>query len=149
MNWPKLYHGEISVVVVGYDFGVTTGISVVADFMPSRQYYTPSLSLHQYHQWIGSSQHCSNVSYNIYSNNIHKTLYLHTSEIATLYMDKGYLNDSIGLYNLRKHRCINTQLLTTPIFINISLLDGCPPGFILTLQDQLYGCYCYPVLAAK
>ena len=145
VNWPKLYRGEtfnISVVVVGYDFGVTTG-TVIANFMPLRG---PSLSPHQYHQWIGSSLHCSNVSYTTYSNNIHETLYLHTSEIATLYMDKGYLNDLISLYHLTKHRCIPSPLFTTPVFLNITLLDGCPPGYILTLQDQLYGCHCCPVL---
>ena len=38
------------------------------------------------------------------------------------------------------------ELLTTPVFINVTLLDGCPPGFTLTLQDKVYGCNCYPVL---
>ena len=118
------------------------------NFIPSRG-HLPSLSPHQYHQWIDSSQHCSNVSYAIYSNNTYEPLYLHTAEIATLYMNKRYLKDSIGLYSRMKHRCIYSQLLTTPVFLNISLLNGCPPGFILTLQDQLYGCYCYPVLQSN
>ena len=37
------------------------------------------------------------------------------------------------------------ELLTTPIFINITLLPGCPPG--LTLNHDETTCSCYPVLA--
>ena len=54
VKWPKLYHGEffnISVVVVGYDYGTTIGI-VITDFMPSRGHHTQSLGPHQDHQWI-------------------------------------------------------------------------------------------------
>ena len=78
VNWPKVYRREfftISVVVVGYDFGVTTG-TVIADFMPSIGHYTQSLDPHQHHQWIGSNQHCSNISYIIHTNNTYETLYL-------------------------------------------------------------------------
>ena len=123
---------NISVVVIGYDFEFTTG-TVIADFLPSKGHYTQS---YQYHQWIGSNQHCSNITYIIYSNNTHETLYLHTSEntIPYYYSDKEYLNESIGTYNSNRYRCVEMQLLTTPVFMNITLLDGCPPGFTLTFK---------------
>ena len=148
VNHYKVYRGEIfniSVVVVGYDFGATIG-TVVADFMPSIGHYTQSLRLSQYHQWIGSSRHCTDVSYTIYSNNTHEKLYLHSSEKAIMYIDKTDMLDAIRIYNYSKHGCISGRLIATPVFINITLLDGCPPGFILTFQRQLYGCHCYSVL---
>ena len=37
------------------------------------------------------------------------------------------------------------DLLTAPIFINITLLPGCPPG--LTINHDETACSCYPVLA--
>ena len=43
--------------------------------------------------------------------------------------------------------CIGPELLTTPIFINITLLPGCPPG--LTLNHDRTICSCYPVLASN
>ena len=52
----------------------------------------------------------------------------------------------INYYSSTKQRCVSMDLFKVPVFINITLLDGCPPGFTLTLQDQLYGCNCYPVL---
>ena len=61
----KVYRGEvfnISVVLVGYDFGVTTG-AVHARFLPSRGFSLPSINSNQYHQLIDTSTHCSNHDY--------------------------------------------------------------------------------------
>ncbi len=82
-NMHKVYHGEvfnISVVLVGYDFGVTTG-AIRAGFLPSRGYSLPSINSNQYHQLIDTSTHCSNITYNVYSKNAHEILYLYTSEV--------------------------------------------------------------------
>ena len=159
VNRGKVYRGElfnISVVVVGYDFGVTIG-TVNADFVPSHDqgHSKPSLHPSQYRQLIGSSEHvqCSNVSYNVYSlNNIQemlqKTLCLHTSNIDVAYfLSKQTIERMINIYEYFKHTCTDITLLTTPVLINITLLSGCPPGFTLTQKDdRLYGCDCFPVL---
>ena len=56
------------------------------------------------------------------------------------------INDEISLYFWHNQSgCIQSELLTTPIFINITLLPGCPPG--LTLNHDETTCSCYPVLA--
>ena len=48
-------------------------------------------------------------------------------------------------YSYNQSGCITSDLLTTPIFINITLLPGCLPG--LTLNHDETTCSCYPVLA--
>ena len=156
-----LYRGEsfnISAIVVGYDFGTTTG-NIHAGFIrpSSKNFSTVALSSDQYHQWIGDSAKYSNISYNIYSNkNINKViLYFHPFEIITsvyetpevMYRERLFILDCINFYRKSKHRCIQNELLTTPVHINITLLDSCPPGFTLSLyQDQLKDCRCYHVL---
>ena len=103
----------------------------------------------QYHQWTGPALQCSNVTYSLYSN-INKSsdseiLYLHTLE-AVYYHSQHYLQSLIEEYKFSKHRCGSLDLFKTPVFINFSVLTGCPPGFMLTLQGDLYGCDCYSVL---
>ena len=150
-NLHKIYRGEIfniSAVLVGYDFGVTTG-AVRAGFMPSNGYSKPSLHHNQYHQLIESSRYCSNITYSVYSSNIHETLNLYTSEVNNYYMTDSavpLIQRMTDYYNSTKQRCTDIDLIKVPVFIDITLLDGCPPGFTLTLQDQLYGCNCYPIL---
>ena len=63
-----------------------------------------------------------------------------------MYGDEDYVKSLISYYNHWKHKCADMNLFTTPIYINITLLDGCSPGFTLTLQNKLHGCYCFPVL---
>ena len=155
VNWHKVYRGElfnISVVVVGYDFGVTIG-TVNAGLVPSQGRSKSSLHPDQYRQFLGGSRHiqCSNVSYSLHSNNsgesLHEALFLHTSSVDTIYFySTEKIKQMLKYYKDSKHRCIDISLLTTPVLINITLLAGCPPGFTLTLIDQLYGCNCFPVL---
>ena len=47
--------------------------------------------------------------------------------------------------NFYQSGCIEPELLTTPIFINIILLPGCPPGLIANHHET--ACSCYPILA--
>ena len=88
-NQYKVYCREffnITVVLVGYDFGATTG-AIGAEFMPSKG--KPSVGPNQYHQLIKSSRKCSNITYSVYSNNVHETLYLYTSEVNNYYLTYG------------------------------------------------------------
>ena len=152
-NSYNVYRGEyfnITMVLVGYDFGVTTG-AISARFLLSKGSGTPSLHPDQYHQLIDSSRCCSNITYSIYSKNLFELLYLYTSEVNNFYINYGSLQHSLGMiikyYNTTKQRCVNNlDLFEVPVVINITLLNGCPPGFLLSLKKQLYGCDCYPVL---
>ena len=88
-NQYKVYRGEffnVTVVLVGYDFGATTG-AIGAEFMPSKG--KPSVGPNQYHQLIKSSRTCSNITYSVYSNNVHETLYLYTAELNNYYLTYG------------------------------------------------------------
>ena len=151
----KVYRGEsfnISAAVVGYDFGVTRG-TINAGLVQSKAdlkgHSAHILRPYQYHQWTGNSLGCSNITYNFYYNNTQGTLYLHSLGLDYTYGDEDYIRYLISFYERQKHKCADIDLLTTPVFINITLLNGCPPGFTLTLKDQLYGCNCYPVLQSN
>ena len=155
VNWFRVYRGElfnISVVIVGYDFGVTVG-TVNAGFVPLQKQNKSALHPDQYHQFLRSSGHvqCSNISYSLYTSNtgesLHEALSLHTSSVDVAYsFGKRKVKQMIQYYENSHHTCINIELLTAPVLVNITLLAGCPPGFTLILVDQLYGCNCYPVL---
>ena len=150
----KVYRGElfnISIVLVGYDFGVTTG-AVSAGFLPSNGYSTPTLGKNQRHQLLKSGRHCSNITYSVFSKNVHEVLYLYTSEVNELYINYGvglFLMRLIDDYKSTKQRCANLDLFKIPVFINITLLNGCPPGFILSFHDRLYGCNYFPILQSN
>ena len=140
----SVYPGErikLSMVVVGHDFGVITGI-VHANFWPLKRSNLSALDDDQYHQWIEISRQCSNLIYTIYSAN---ELYLQTStNTVSSSSEKSSISDSISEYKHNQDGCLKPNLLTTPVFINITLLSGCPPGF--SLNDWRQGCSCYPIL---
>ena len=152
LNLYKVYRGEdfnISIALVGYDFGVTTG-AINAGFLLSKGSGTPSVQPNQYHQLFDSSRCCSNITYSIYSKNVFETLYLYTSDVNNFYINYDVSLQSLDMmikyYNSTKHRCGYMDLFKIPVIINITLLNDCPPGFLLSFQDRLYGCNCYPVL---
>ena len=152
INQYKVYRGEdfnISIALVGYDFGVTIG-AISAGFQPSKGSGTPSVHPSQYHQLIDSSRCCSNITYSIYSKNVFEKLYLYTSEVNNFYINYDItLSMMIGYYNSTKQRCADIDLFKIPLITNITLLNGCPPGFLLSFQDRLYGCNCYSVLQSN
>ncbi len=157
VNWPRVYRGElfnISAAVVGYDFGITVG-TVDAGFVPSQKQSISALHPDQYRQFLESSSgriQCSNISYSLYSSKTGESLYealsLHTSSVdVTFSFSKEKVKQMIQRYeSIYHHVCIDIDLLTAPVLVNISLLAGCPPGFTLILVDQFYGCNCYPIL---
>ena len=109
------------------------------------------LTLHhnQYHQWTEPTLQCSTITYNLYSN-VNKSsnsgiLCLHTSE-AVYCHSQHYLQTLTHQYLSSNYRCATIDLFETPVFINFSILTGCPPGFTLTHRDELYGCDCYSIL---
>ena len=145
VNGLKVYSGEpfnLSLVVVGHDFGVTTG-AITANFILNDKQSRPKLDQHQYHQWLSGTQ-CSNVTYTIISTNEYENLYLQTTNVVTTYGDKEFIHHSITTYNSHDHHgCLDPNLLTTPVYVHVSILPGCPPGF---RYDQHFGCTCFQVL---
>lgn len=146
----SVYHGEtftLSACVVGYDFGITVGV-VNAGFLHSN--HLSRLETSQYNQLVNSSEGCLPVNYTVISKQDNELL-LRTSvlPVTAFAGDDDYaqyvieevsdcvLHDCLG--------CIGEILLTTPVFVQITLRSGCPPG--LTLNHDVTMCSCYSVLA--
>jgi predicted outer membrane repeat protein len=142
----QAYSGEtflLSVAVVGYDFGTTKG-TIHAGFL-SHATSDSSLLPFQYNQWIGSAE-CVDLNYTIFSSATYEMISLHPQKFAIKkYGNITNVNQSIN-NNWHNHNCIDESLLTTPVFINVSLLS-CPPGFHQKNSDgQPSGCTCYQLL---
>ena len=156
----NIYRGEtfsLSVITVGYDFGTTVG-SVHSEFLYSN--HSSQLEHSQYDQLVNSSERCTSLNYTVYTSHEIELLQLQTSiSPSSIYVNKDdinyysyykeKINSSVRLYRDSNDTlgCIVKELLTTPVFINITLLSGCPPG--LTLIENLNRCSCYPILASN
>ena len=134
-----IYPGEqfpISAVVVGAEFGTTIG-EVYAKLLPLNALQTsiqdPFLRI--------STPFCTSLNYTIHSNSSSETIYLTSSDITLKYYgDTNEIEKSIDSYN--DSSIIPYSLMSTPVFINVSLSTKCPVGFILT-NDPPYYCECY------
>ena len=122
-----LYPGEtlsVSAVVVGGDFGPTTG-TIYAGFLNDHNSLLRPTS--QYGQAI-DQKHCNILQYTIYSNQTNSTIILYLSQE---YMDIEEVWSYIGVYYY------------TPILFYITILP-CPPGFALLRYPPK--CDCFKVL---
>ena len=145
-----IYRGEtftLSACIVGYDFGTTVG-TVHTKFFNSTSH--PRLEKSQYSQPASTSKQCSSFDYTIYSNQSNEILLLQTSALPAFFGDiyqyKHTISSQILDYTSHdRFGCIKEELLMTPVFINVTLLPGCPSG--LTLNEDHTTCSCYPVLA--
>ena len=150
----SVYRGDtfmLSTCIVGYDFGTTVG-NVYARFLYSNE--SPRLEQSQYNQPVNESKKCSPLKYTIYSNHDEELLQLQTSVLPlSLYVDKKNaistykesISNDIADFISNDNGCLREVLLTTPVFINIKLFPGCPPG--LTLNHDHTKCSCFSVLA--
>ena len=144
----------LSAYVVGYDFGTSVGI-VHAGFLYSNQ--SSQLEKSQYNQPVDTSKMCTTLKYTIYSKHGKELLQLQTSVLpvstfinkespkSAITRYKKQIRVCIADYTSHDNGCIRSALLTTPVFINVTLLPGCPPG--LTLNHDGTTCSCYSVLA--
>ena len=139
---------SLSVAIIGGSFGTTTG-TVYADFLPlnsSNSHYVPSLEpIYQYAQWITNYKECFELEYTIYSHNTTEPIILYltsTSESQPTVRERlgrrDKLKSDIAAYKSRG--VIYESLLTTPIFLNITLLP-CPRGFSLSGEPPRCNCY--------
>ena len=142
----RVHSGEtfhLAIVIVGYDFGVTKG-TIHSGFL----HLDESLSLEyllpfQYDQWIGNTQ-CTDFNYTVFSFSKRVIMYLQAHKVSVVYGNITSINQSID--NWHKNYCINEDLQTTPVFLNISILP-CPPGFYQWgTNGWPSGCICYQVL---
>ena len=145
-----IYHGEtftLSTCIVGYDFGITVG-TIHARFLNSHHF--PQLEKLQYSRLISNTERCYPLDYTVYSRRSNELLLLQTSDLQETAYDihtykdeiKGVITDYVS-HN--QFGCLDYDLLTTPVFINVTFIPGCPAG--LTLNNNTAACSCYPVLA--
>ena len=145
----SVYRGEtitLPACIVGYDFGTTVGT------IYARSLYLGFLSNQEKSQIVNDSTKCVLFNYTVYSKQDYKYLLLQASSLpATGYISnendtfQDIIKDEISEYvSHNQSGCLEPELLTTPIFINITLLPGCPLG--LTLSHDETACSCYPVM---
>ena len=139
----KAYPGEqflLHVVVVGGDYGTTTG-DVYASFLYQDSTTSVLGSSDQQHQVITQNSECSVLNFSVYSNESNDILFLTTQETLSLIKSAGdYYNDYINDAET------NTNPKLSPLFISIDFLP-CPPGFLLSGYTP--GCQCHPILTAN
>jgi predicted outer membrane repeat protein len=101
VNGLTFYSGEpfnLSLVVVGHDFGVSVG-TVVANFIHCTGHSRSKLNHNQYHQWLSNAQ-CSNITYSIISINLYEILFLQTIDLDVVSTDQHMIDSLIDKYNL-------------------------------------------------
>ena len=126
---------NVSAVLVGDEFGTVSG-TIYATLLPNER------SLNQQLQEV-SFKKCSLLEYSIHARPQPKTLVLtanrvNIDEYADLKEVERIVNDQVRQENAAKHG-ITPELLSQPIFINITLED-CPVGF--KLDARTYSCEC-------
>ena len=134
----EAYPGEtitIPVVVVGGDFGTTVGTVYIIEHGQQ--------SSHK----VSRYQECTNIFHTLKLRNDKSSyiMYLSTSlyddDPIYVYKDDSDLEQAIELYN--KDRVLSYALITTPVYITITLLD-CPPGLSLRVENSTKSCDCHP-----
>ena len=157
----SVYRGEafrVSAYVVGYNFGTTIGI-VHAGFLDNSS--LSQLGQLQYNQLVNSSETCTNLEYTVFTKREREMLQLQTSVLplsaytnqvangTKLSQYKKLMKDQIIDFFSHDNGCLAGELLTTAVFINITLLPGCPPGLTLIHDHSTMSCSCYSVLAGN
>ena len=145
-----VYPGEtfiILAIVVGQNFGTVDG-SVYSQFIPlAGNRGSPGVGEMQQLQGT-NNQKCAELHYSVKSENLEQgeVFVLTSSNIQVLqYPDnetQDCLNESIEIYSghwFKYNRYISQTLLSTPVYINITLLP-CPPGFMMSHDPALCVC---------
>ena len=133
-----VYPGEefsLFAVVVGAEFG-TVSASVYANLLHSNS----SLMFNHYSQFVLYKQ-CTEITYSISSIQSNEVLVL-TAYIANIirYGNEHYVETLINEYNKSSIIASSSDLMSVPIFVNISI-ESCPLGFSLS-DSPAYKCGC-------
>lgn len=144
----EVYPGEVfevSVAVVGAEFGATVG-PVYANLLQSNDPATHSVSPFGNKtydiQYVRNKYPCTILRYTVWSTNQLEIMYLATTNLTLTIDYYGDTQEQIKNAADDSDKVIPVSLLTTPIFINITL-RSCPKGFKMTKQ---HFCDCYPAL---
>ena len=120
----EVYPGEtftIPSVIVGYDYGPTTGV-VYAGFLPNEQSFLLIFDLNsQNGHVISNSKQCTSLNFTLFTNHIHENSNV-TMYINAVHMDMQTMHE----YSLSPPAHCNNRRdceRTTPIFLNITLLQ--------------------------
>ena len=136
------YPGEefnLNVVLVGAEFGTTTG-EVYAQFLPFHDNPPLLQSSYQRLQKVTQLNSPQSLSYSVLSRNAFEVLVLTTTAGTMLsYGDEDQILEDLETYNTPS--VIPIGLLTTPIYINVSI-SKCPSGFYLDMVTMR--CKCNP-----
>ena len=138
-NSDSLYPGEafpLSLVVVGIEFGTVAGV-VQTNLVQQNGRVLPD-----FHQVLNVSR-CTELNFTILHCPSQVKMYLTIEDRYAPYYDEEIINQSIQDYHGYPN-IIPTELLTVPVFIDITLLP-CPPGFMLIGKSPK--CDCYPQIA--
>ena len=155
-----VYHGEavhLEAVLVGAEFGTGVGM-VYAQFLDTED--TKILPKHNYSQKIDKPDEISSLYYTVNATASEVVLVLtannrsgskltyddHTEHAMNRDIENHFKSDGV----------ISADLLTTPIYVTITLKPDCPPGFGLRTvdtncdcQEPLYGCHCNKIMEGK
>ena len=139
------YPGEtftISVALAGYNFGRVAG-SVYTNVLG--QDYTEVIdSISQHIQTVNFNV-CGTLTFTLFSNQTSTQVVLALTAQEQITQNQNEVDVQTNLRNIYSERCsYNSQfpctaLLTTPIYINVTLQD-CPLGFDLNRDSQVCGC---------
>ena len=136
------YPGEVfsfKVVLVGAEFGTGVG-EVHAEFLPVHNNSPRLLSKYQQSQSVTELNSPKTISYSVHSRNSYEVLMLTTgANTEVSYGNEEQLLEDIEIYN--SSEIIPVGLLTTPIYVNVSLTK-CPAGFFLDTDSM--ACKCNP-----
>ncbi len=138
-----LHPGEefsVSAAIVGQRFGTISG-SIYGNFLLQNESETVAElgEFWQHSQSSGPSK-CSEVTYSIFSNATGVVLTLTASDaVVVKYLDNETVQNAI--LNYRYSKQISTELLSFPVYINVTLLP-CPLGFVLSGRPPR--CVCDP-----
>ena len=139
------YPGEtftISVALAGYNFGRVAG-SVYTNVLG--QDYSGVIDSKSQHIQTVNFNGCGTLTFTLFSNQTSTQVVLALTAQEQITLNQNEVDVQTDLRNIYSRRCsekgsiLCTALLTTPIYINVTLQD-CPLGFDLNRDSKVCGC---------
>ena len=144
----QVHPGEkfnISAIVVGGDFGATTGTVMASLRIKHKEELNTFLGFEDpsmHNQLIYDNRKCSQLQYSIVSNITEKTVVMTLKTTGTESENvPANLSDLCDAYT--SQGIVHSQLMNTPILVHVTILQ-CPTGFTLSSSQV---CECYSILS--
>ena len=136
------YPGEVfilSLVVVGFEFATVTG-PIYASLLPQANDSNSSLGRDQYVRQVTYDK-CNQLEFTINSLSSKETIVLTANNTKVTKQDHStVINNKINSYLDNLEHMIPYTLLTVPVYIDVTLLLDCPPGFKLYTETGRCDC---------